>query len=57
VGRYDAQTTLPEDAVATGYRSRDRELFTTPDEQFVYVRTPAGVERWPRSTDPLIGCA
>jgi hypothetical protein len=57
VGDYRADTELPADARSTGYRSRDRELFTTADKDFVYVRTPAGVERWPRSTDPLIGCA
>jgi hypothetical protein len=56
VGRYSARTTLPKDAVATGYKSVDRELFTTPNKDFVYVRAPSGVERWPRSTDPMIGC-
>lgn len=56
VGDYLPSTTLPNDAEATGLRSRDRELFTTPNEDFVYIQTPAGVERWPRSTNPLIGC-
>jgi hypothetical protein len=56
VGDYLAATALPGDAQSTGLRSRDRELFTTPNEDFVYVRTPAGVERWPRSKDPMIGC-
>jgi hypothetical protein len=57
VGRYLATTKLPGDAVATGLRSRDRELFTTPNKDFVYIRTPAGVERWPRSSDLFLGCA
>jgi hypothetical protein len=57
VGDYVASTTLPDDAETTGLRSRDRELFTTPNEDFVYIQTPDGVERWPRSNDPFIGCA
>jgi hypothetical protein len=57
VADYLPKTDMPADAKATGFRSRDRELFTTPDKDFVYVRTPAGVERWPRSKDPFIGCA
>ena len=57
VGRYLERTTMPKDAVASGYKSVDRELFTTPNEDFVYIRTPSGVERWPRSTDTMIGCA
>jgi hypothetical protein len=48
---------MPADASATGLRSVDRELFTTPDQDFVYIRTPAGIERWPRLTDPGQGCA
>ena len=57
VGRYLEGTTMPKDAVASGYKSVDRELFTTPNKDFVYIRTPSGVERWPRSTDTMIGCA
>ena len=57
VGRFAARISLPRDAVASGYMSVDRELFTTPDKDSVYIRTPAGVERWPRSKDPMIGCA
>jgi hypothetical protein len=57
VGDYLPSTTLPADATDTGFRSRDWELFTTPSQDFVYVRTPAGVERWPRSKDPYLGCA
>ena len=57
VGRFAARISLPIDAVASGYMSVDRELFTTADESSVYIRTPAGVERWPRSKDSMIGCA
>ncbi|HLQ48117.1 MAG TPA: hypothetical protein VK233_04035 [Candidatus Dormibacteraeota bacterium] len=57
VGRYLERTTMPTDAVPSGYKSVDRELFTTPNKDFVYIRTPSGVERWPRSTDTMIGCA
>jgi hypothetical protein len=57
VDEYLSSTTLPQDAQTTGLRSRDRELFTTPNEDLVYVQTPDGVERWPRSRDPQIGCA
>jgi hypothetical protein len=48
---------MPKDAVASGYKSVDRELFTAPNKDFVYIRTPSGVERWPRSNDTMIGCA
>jgi hypothetical protein len=57
VGRYLDGATMPKDAVTSGYKSVDRELFTTPNKDFVYIRTPSGVERWPRSTDTMIGCA
>jgi hypothetical protein len=57
VGRYLPTTKLPIDAVATGLQTGGRELFTTPNRDYVYIRTPNGVERWPRSSDPFIGCA
>jgi hypothetical protein len=57
VGEYLGTTDMPGDASPTDLRSHDRELFTTPDQDFVYIRTPVGVERWPRLTDPGRGCA
>lgn len=55
-GGYDPGAELPPGAVFTGFRERDRELWTSPLEggAAVYVVTPDGVERWPRL---LVGCA
>lgn len=57
VGAYLADTELPSDARDTGLSSHDHLLFTTSDGDAVFVQTPAGVERWPRSTDAFLGCA
>jgi hypothetical protein len=57
VGAFLPDTTLPSDAHDTGLSSNGRRLFTVPSGDAVYVRTSTGVERWPRSTDPFMGCA
>lgn len=57
VGAYLPDTSLPSDAHDTGLTSHGRRLFTVPDGSAVFVKTSTAVERWPRSTDPLIGCA
>jgi hypothetical protein len=56
VGEYLPDTALPDDAVDSGFGALDRQLYTSPDRNFVFIRTPTGVERWPRTTGP-IGCA
>ena len=53
---YDEDVELPADASPSGYRTDDgRELWFTESDRAVYVVTPDGVERWPRS-DPPTGC-
>lgn len=48
---------LPRDAVATGYRYRELEIYLSASDQdwAIYVVGPAGAERWPRS-DPMTLC-
>lgn len=48
---FRAAVRLPSDAVATGYRSDRLELWLSPAEsdRWVYVKSPAGTERWPRA--------
>ncbi|GAB2576398.1 hypothetical protein GCM10027168_06770 [Streptomyces capparidis] len=53
---FDATAALPRDAEDTGYRLRDWQLWTVPDRSAVYVRTPAGVEKWPQVRRGM-GCA
>ena len=53
---YEARADLPSDAVATGYREGDRELWTSLSvgRDAVYIVTPEGAERWPRLTAACI---
>jgi hypothetical protein len=45
---------LPADAIDTGFRLLDRELWTSPDDPYaIYIRDAEGVERWPRGVVPL----
>jgi len=57
IGAFLPDTALPSDAIDTGLSSQGRQLFTVPSRDAVYIQTPTGVERWPRSTDTSIGCA
>lgn len=51
---FDPSANLPADAVDTGYRQGDTELWTVPDDpSFIYLRTGRSVERWPLGTPPL----
>jgi hypothetical protein len=44
---------LPVDAVDSGFRLRDRELWTSPsDPAAIYIKDSQGVERWPRGSLP-----
>jgi hypothetical protein len=52
---FDANAELPARAVDTGFRSGGRELWLDPRGD-AYLVSPGRVERWPRSTDPGIGC-
>jgi hypothetical protein len=54
--RFDADVTLPSRARDTGYRNGDLALWIDPKGD-AYVVGPSRTERWPRSTDPQLGCA
>jgi hypothetical protein len=44
---------LPGDAVDSGFRLRDRELWTSPsDPAAIFIKDSQGVERWPRGNLP-----
>jgi hypothetical protein len=49
---YDPGAVPPSDAVATGFREGDRELWTSMSvgRDAVFIVTPERVERWPRLT-------
>ncbi|GCB43608.1 hypothetical protein SNL152K_893 [Streptomyces sp. NL15-2K] len=53
---YDGDVRMPDDAHDTGYRLDDRELWLTDDRSTAYVRTPDGVEAWPRTRE-TVACA
>lgn len=45
---------LPVDAIDTNYRQDERELWLAPsDPGGIYLRSPAGVERWPQGQVPV----
>ena len=52
------QATLPRDARSTGYRHGSIEIYVSPSDQddAIYVVSPSGAERWPRS-DPASLCS
>jgi hypothetical protein len=54
---FESNATLPEDAVFTGYRYLDLELFVSPSTETsqIYLRRGKVVELWPR-VNPFIGC-
>ncbi|MFE9020909.1 hypothetical protein ACFYNL_20410 [Streptomyces sp. NPDC007808] len=52
---YDGDVPLPDGARDTGYRLGAWRLWLTDDTSTAYVRTPDGVEAWPRVKDG-VGC-
>ena len=52
---YDGDTELLADAIDTGYRLEDRELWMSADEQVAYLVGSDRVEAWPRpdTTEPV----
>lgn len=50
------RATLPKDARATGYRHGVLEIYVSPSDQdeAIYVVSPSGAERWPRSDPPSL---
>ena len=54
---YEGNTTLPEEAENTGYRTDFMELWLDPnDHGVVYLVFADHVERWPRAGE-VIACA
>ncbi|MEU9170535.1 hypothetical protein AB0D34_22470 [Streptomyces sp. NPDC048420] len=45
---YNGAAEMPATAQDTGYRYQDWRLWLTDDRRTAYVRTPDGVEAWPR---------
>ena len=57
VGAYEAHATQPRTARSTGYPDAGRIIWRVPtDADSIYVVSTGGVERWPRATDPMMGC-
>ncbi len=55
---YAEPASLPASAVDTGLHSIRWRLFTSPQRKVAWmVRPDGGVEAWPRSKDPGLGCA
>jgi hypothetical protein len=52
---YRAHTTLPSNAVDTGFRHGRQHLWLSPDKQIAYLGTTTGdLEAWPRTIKPLL---
>ena len=50
--RFTASTTLPREAVDSGFRRGALELWHTPnDPSALYLKSPSAVERWPLGTE------
>ncbi len=54
--RLDLDAELPPDVVPLGYQRGVRELFVSPDGDYLFVISPQVIEQWPRVT-PHPGCA
>lgn len=53
---FDANAQKPAAALDSGFRSDGWSLWLEPAGD-AYLVSPERIERWPRSIDPLIGCA
>lgn len=53
---YDGDARLPADAIDTGYRNDNHELWLTTDSSIAYIVTDTAVEAWP-STTRSVACA
>jgi hypothetical protein len=54
--RFDSTAQLPANATDSGFRSGKWSLWLDPGRD-AYLVSAGGIERWPRSTDPFLGCA
>jgi hypothetical protein len=52
---FDTDTTVSRRAVDSGYRSGKWSLWLDPSGD-AYLVSKDRTERWPRSTDPFVGC-
>jgi hypothetical protein len=43
---FEAHATLPSDAIFTGWRDGNRQLWTDTTTVSIYIVSPNGVERW-----------
>ena len=51
---YEANATLPADAVDTGYSTDTEAMWVVPgDDRFIYLVLSDRVERWPKGESPL----
>ncbi len=53
---FEPDADLPAGAVDTGYRTGEWSLWLVPGAD-AYLVSPSTIERWPRSTNPDLGCA
>jgi hypothetical protein len=53
---FEPDADLPAGAADTGYRTGEWSLWLDPGGD-AYLVSPVTVERWPRSTNPDLGCA
>ena len=53
---YDGDTELPADAIDTGYRRGNDQLWMAADRSIAYLVTPDHVEAWPSTKEP-VACA
>lgn len=50
---FAPQAALPREAIDSGFRRGDLELWHTPeDPSAIYLKSPSGVERWPLGAEP-----
>lgn len=56
IAPYNGDVPLPEDAVDTGYRRGNDQLWLAADRTIAYLVTDSEIEAWPATTDQ-IGCA
>jgi hypothetical protein len=53
---FETDAELPAAAVDTGYRTGEWSLWLDPGGD-AYMVSSVTIERWPRSTNPDLGCA
>ena len=49
---FDDDASMPADAIDSGYRQEDRQLWLSPDDSIAYLVTDDRVEAWPLAMTP-----